>query len=117
MYGHTSRFRVEKNRTTGMKTKIEFQVLTGIGISDVDSSLEWLAEEYAKSKNPLVRLPKTPATGSWEITIPDGRLVKYSRNKLVEFFEENPDILKEMMHHRWIEILEHVVPKRKKRYL
>jgi len=109
-YGQYSTFRIDKNRTSGMKAKIEFPILIGTGISDVDSCVDWLAEEKQ------FRVPKVAATQSWEGTFPDGSTFKLTRQKLIEYFEDHPEVVKEMMRRRWYDILDHVVPVRKKRY-
>ena len=110
VYGQYSHFKIEKNRTSGMKTKIQFPILIGTGISDVDSGVDWLAEEG------VFKLPKVPATQSWEGTLPDGSEFKLTREKLIRYFEDNPDTLKEMMKQRWYSILENIIPKRRKKY-
>jgi len=110
VYGQYSQFKIDKNRISGMKTKIQFPILLGAGICDTDACIDWLAEEG------VFKLPKVPAIQSWEGTLPDGSEFKLTREKLVRYFEDNPDVMKELMKCRWYDILEHIVPKRKKRY-
>jgi len=109
-YGNYASFDIIKNRTSGMRAKIEFPILIGTGISDVDSCVEWLGAET------IFTVPKVPATQAWTGTLPDGSQFKLTKQKLIEYFEEHPDVMKTMMQTRWHQILDNVVPVRKKRY-
>ena len=103
--GHNTKVVIEKNRNTGLKATVEFPILIGAGISDVDAIIEWLGDEG------VLKRPSR-SNGVWEL--PDGR--KMNRDKLVEDMENNYETYRDMVVDRWHAILQSITTVRKRKY-
>lgn len=104
--GHKAKATITKNRNTGLKTTVEFPILLGAGISDVDSVIDWLAVEGEIIK-------PARSNGLWEFPKFD---IKLNRDQLAHALEDRFDEVKELVAERWGSILQSVMTVRKRRY-
>ena len=100
--GQTTRARIKKNRITGIKTDILFPIYNGVGISDADAILDWLSEEKAVT-----------VSGN-SITMPGQKAM--TRNKCINFLEDNPEEGRKMAEEHWHKVLKQITIERKKKY-
>jgi len=106
-YGTTTKADIRKNRITGMRPDVEFQILTGAGISDVDTCLDWLVTE--KRVTP-------PPKGGKAYTY-DKMNLSCSREKFIAEMENNFEPFKEEISRTWYQILKAISSTRRKKYI
>ena len=104
--GHKTKATITKNRNTGLKTSIEFPILLGTGISDIDSVIDWLASEGEI-------LEPSRSNGLWEY--PKCGL-KMNKDALAMALEERLPEVKEAVTERWNSVIQSVMTVRKRRY-
>lgn len=105
-YGTLSRIELVKNRITGIKSSVEFPVLVGAGISNVDSCLDWLCEE-----GKVIR----PARSNGVYEVPDLG-IKLNREALLRKMEDDFSIFQDLISKTWYDILNTISSKRKRKY-
>ena len=104
--GHKTKATITKNRNTGLKTSIEFPILLGTGISDIDSVIDWLASEGEI-------IEPSRSNGLWEY--PKFGL-KMNKDALAMALEERLPEVKEAVTERWNSVIQSVMTVRKRRY-
>lgn len=104
--GHKTKATITKNRNTGLKTTIEFPILLGTGISDIDSVIDWLASEGEI-------IAPSRSNGLWEY--PKFGL-KLNKDALALELEERLPEVKEAVGERWNSVIQSVMTVRKRRY-
>lgn len=105
-YGTMSRIELVKNRITGIKSSVEFPVLIGAGISDVDSCLEWLCDE-----GKVIR--PTRSTGVYRYPTFE---LELKREALLSKMEDDFEPFKKDITDTWCEIVKTISCTRKRKY-
>jgi len=105
-FGQTSTVTIKRNRITGMKPSVDFPILAGYGISDMDSCLNWLCEEdRVVVPARITGLYKYPALG-----------LELSRENMLREMENNFEPFKKDIVDTWYAILASISSNRKKKY-
>lgn len=103
--GQRTKIDIKKNKLTGNKRSIEFDIFNDTGIDDVGSQIDFLLKyEFWKKSGQTIKA--------------DDLQIEGTRSKLIEFIESNniEHELAEVTKHAWLMIEENLKSNRKKRF-